>query len=477
MSEISQINIENNLYDVKDTTARQDIQGKQDQITINNKSGLNWWCIADTQGNQDRGLINTGIVDIKQSQTPGTIVISKASKYGTSDYVDTDVPIAGWDNLATTSDVSNENIAATSTASPLTDSADARVQGLTIYGRSEVVDGEIKSVGEGWAVVRLADLTWGKDPNSSTQKTYFVTRSINTAYVVSSRNEVPRFWCNKKQTQAYNDTWGTDTISQETSGAVWISTPPTITNETELAVWFVDNPTYLCYQLADPTQGNTIAVKTDNGTGIDGIMATFTSALPLRGVSDTVRDKLICTAEKKQVETVCREVDLGTQTITLRSTEQENYNSFKLQLTNIDSFVSNYQPPKLLSSKFEPVALEVDWQPNQMSIISSDTSSIVFTTSKSIATVEDFMTYVSGTHLIYVLATPTVTPLTSTEISAFRALRTFDGTTDIGITDDPEFVIGYLKNTDNGKATAAIQDDAQAQIDALEARVAALEDA
>lgn len=63
------------------------------------------------------------------------------------------------------------------------------------------------------------------------------------------------------------------------------------------------------------------------------------------------------------------------------------------------------------------------------------------------------------------LATPITTPLTDAEISAFRSLRTYDSTTNITIFDDPEFELDYLKNTENGQAVADIQRDLQGQID------------
>lgn len=63
------------------------------------------------------------------------------------------------------------------------------------------------------------------------------------------------------------------------------------------------------------------------------------------------------------------------------------------------------------------------------------------------------------------LATPITTPLIDAEISAFRDLKTYDSTTNITISDEPDFELDYLKNTDNGQAVANIQKDLQEQID------------
>jgi len=172
-----------------------------------------------------------------------------------------------WVNVDVQSDSS---IISTSNTSPITDSADARVQGLTIYGRSEVVDGEIKSVGDDGLTVTTAN------------------------------------------------------------------------------------------------SDNTLTTS-----------AEFTTALPLRGtLNGATRDELIIGNGKAEVITRCEVVD--------------------------DS--------------------------------------------------------------INALATPVTTPLTDAEIFAFRGLKTYDSTTNITITDEPDFEIDYLKNTKNGQAVANVQKDLQEQI-------------
>lgn len=65
------------------------------------------------------------------------------------------------------------------------------------------------------------------------------------------------------------------------------------------------------------------------------------------------------------------------------------------------------------------------------------------------------------------LAVETVTPLTATELAQSRQLRTYDNTTNITITDYPEFKLDYLKNTDNGQAIADVQAGLQEQINIL----------
>lgn len=55
-----------------------------------------------------------------------------------------------------------------------------------------------------------------------------------------------------------------------------------------------------------------------------------------------------------------------------------------------------------------------------------------------------------------VLATPVTTPLSDAEKAAFAEFRTFDGNTNVTATDDPFMSMVYVKNTDNGKALANV---------------------
>lgn len=59
---------------------------------------------------------------------------------------------------------------------------------------------------------------------------------------------------------------------------------------------------------------------------------------------------------------------------------------------------------------------------------------------------------------IYPFATPEVTQLTAAEIAAYKALKTFEGTTAISATDSPEMTVKYVCNTDDGKVIADLQE-------------------
>lgn len=262
--------------------------------------------------------------------------------------------------LATAADVSGTAIPSNSTTSPVTDSADGIVQGITIYGRSEVVDDEIKSVGD-----------------------------------------------------------------------------------------------------------NGLTVATANSDNTLTTSAEFTTALPLRGVSDTVRNKLTCTADVKQVETVCGKVRLADLSWSNIVT-----GGFAVNLADSHSGIID-----LICSKYPyDNSVLFSWT----SFDNYDNKTLYRSTGQSIyikdtdyATVEDFVASLGDAELVYELAEPITTPLTDAEISAFRGLRTFDGTTNITITDNPDFEFDYLKNSDNGQAVADIQRDLQEQVDGLKIKTLA----
>lgn len=361
--------------------------------------------------------------------------------------------------LATAADVSGTAIPSTSPISPITDSADGMVQKLTIYGRSEVVGGDIHSAGEGWSVVRLADLTWSY--NSGTSLPFFYTTLPNYSFPTTSTYEKAPLMCNKYATTTQTDrrNKGISGYSSSTSSILISDTDYTTLPDFVASL----GDATLAYKLADPTQGNAIAIKTDDGTGINGTMAVFETALPLRGVSDTVRDKLICTADVKQVETVCGEVDLGTIYAGIASGTTSVFTcSIPLmkQSQTISERLTNLLCP-LYELSTSPIASNM---PN-MSMMRVGT--LVYIRNDAYTNTSAFITAMSGVKLVYELATPATAPLNPEEISAFRGLRTYDSTTNVTISDEPEFELDYLKSTGNGQAVADIQRDLQGQIDNL----------
>lgn len=348
--------------------------------------------------------------------------------------------------------VQESPITSTSTTSPITNSADGIVQELTVYGRSEVVEGKIKSVGEGYAVVDLGTLSWSALTQDNKQ--FFYSNSIRNSYKTGTGFICAEYGYVGQKSDNEMFSGDDKVVARAADGQIKIRDDRYSTSAA-----FIESLTgkKLVYQLADPTQGNLLAVKTDNGTGIDGTMATFTTALPLRGVSSTVRDKLTCMADKKQVETVCGEVDLGTLTWNY---DKNNSQFWAEQISNAplggwiytvlcSKYVQNSNPSDIVSTPH----------------IRGINDQRVYIVDLAYSNPTTFTTAVTGAKLIYPLATPTVTPLTAAEISAFRGLKTYDSTTNITITDEPEFELDYLKNTENGQTVADIQKDLQRQMD------------
>lgn len=179
---------------------------------------------------------------------------------------------------------------------------------------------------------------------------------------------------------------------------------------------------------------NGLTVTTANSDNTLTTSAEFTTALPLRGVSGTVRDKLICTAEIKQVETVCGEVDLGDLDWAYNVpnaffvAENALINAIYGQGCICDNYAYSTARPSAMNDK----------------CITLWTDSVIYIKDSDYTDADTFKTAVTGVKLIYPLAEPVTTPLTDAEISAFRGLRTFDPTTSISVTDNPSITVTYM---------------------------------
>lgn len=179
---------------------------------------------------------------------------------------------------------------------------------LTIYGMSEVVDGSIKSAGEGYAVVDLGALNWAKD---GTYQGRFIVSLPDALFTGAPQNALCQKYKCYTQGSWMNAPNGYFSLGQQ---IISIGVPALCIHDDSYtdATAFKNslNGVLLCYQIADPTQGNTIAVKTDNGSGIDGTMATFTTGTPLRATLDgTVKDEMHYNGITGEVITRCEIVN------------------------------------------------------------------------------------------------------------------------------------------------------------------------
>ena len=432
-------------------------------------------------------LISDGIDNLGSGYTlaPGStmIVTSSGKRY----ILGTD---AEWSELDSGSG-GEMPIEGKTSSSPVTDSTVGLVQGLTIYGRSEVTESDNL-----FNPVGLINAGWNKNADGSYSGN---VRDLHTAYVSGYKPSIAfkpqtqytlSFDCHGASTSQSliagfysRDSGGTahwnQVVVSASSYTHYTLTSPADQTVEYIAFSFENNQTAYIknFIVSEGSQeheyepypyvksiGDSGSITVTLSSSDDKSSSTeFTTALPLRGVSDTVRDKLTCTADKKQVETVCGEVDLGifdwniTGDGRMFSSPQ---NTIKKPLT--DTEIAHILCANYIADSSNNLLNHVT---NKTIAIGGDNRIYVYDTDYTDATA--FKTAMSGVMLIYELAKPVTTPLTTAEISAFRGLRTYDNTTNITISDEPEFEIDYLRNTENGRTIAKIQADLQGQIDAL----------
>ena len=231
----------------------------------------------------------------------GGIMDGYATKSDLNDYVEKEAGKSLSTNDYTDADkalVQDSPITVTATGAEITAStAQGKPNKVTIYGKSEIVDNEIVSAGEGWATVDLGTLSWTYDSE-------FYTNAISAIKVPELNTKT--ILCYK-----YNTVPTSSTTSQLINKDIMLGRNQRIyikdADYTDATAFKNSlNGVLLCYQLADPTQGNCIAVKTDDGSGIDGTMATFTTGIPLRATLDgTVKDEMHYNGITGEVITRC----------------------------------------------------------------------------------------------------------------------------------------------------------------------------
>lgn len=313
---------------------------------------------------------------------------------------------------------------------------------LTVYGKSEVVDGVIKSAGEDWATVRLADLTWeyiqGADYN------VFRAPILNIKEPQSYSDRLKGLLCSKYAIST-NPSYSGMNEKSILKNLSYIFIKDNRFNSTTDFVASLGDAT-LCYELADPTQGNAITVKTDDGTGINGTMAVFSTGTPLRGIPDTdVRDVMVWDGSAGTVTKNCGEIDLGTLTWNYAASAAGT----KLFISSIPSNIK--RPP---TGTTVPAIVCAEYTVKSWDELNTGASALngitVFSTDGSVRIVdsayndaETFKTAMNGVKLIYELATPTTTPLTSTENASIAALRTFTPQTHAQNNAQTEMTVDY----------------------------------
>lgn len=344
--------------------------GGGDVTSVNGKTG------AVTLTASDVGAYTTAETDAllgdKQNKTLSASVKigteTKTTVEGAIGEVAAIIPAtaATSNKLSTAADTAKEDITATASGSDITftDAADARVQGVTVKGHSEVVDGEIKSIGDaGWGVVDLGTLTWEKDQRDDFA--IFVAAIADIKLPDTSAERLTGLICSGYELSTKLAYTEMEDKSIMRNLATIVIKDSDYYNSDATAFKSAMNGVLLYYPLADASQADPLlGIMSRDGAG-QGTAVTLTTGLPLRSTLDgTVYDEL--TNEK--VVTRCEVVN--------------------------DEVVP--------------------------------------------------------------LATPVTTPLSDAEKSAFAEFRTFDGSTSITATDNPFMMLKYVKDTENGKALANV---------------------
>lgn len=360
--------------------------------------------------------------------------------------------------LATAADVNGEEITVTASTSPVS-TASGSLHKIAIYGKSEVVDGAIHSAGEGWATVDLGTLDYSL--LSTEPYPRFATNSpLPNIKAPTSTLEVINGLCTKLNVVSAEQTYyGTVGLSVQQQGALRIYYPNcTSVSEFKAAMSGV----LLCYELADSTQGNCIAVKTDNGSGINGTMAVFETGTPLRGIPETdVRDVMEWDGSAGAVTKKCGEVDLGT----LNWYKTDNGRMYAPN----QSYIKKPTDAQTLANILCP-AYTADTDYNVRNLVHNNSIAIggdnaIYVYDSDYTDPAAFKTAMNGVKLVYELATPTTTPFTTAENNSFAALQTYSPQTAIAINDSPEFEVEAYAGTTNGKVVSELEEKVQKQLE------------
>ena len=394
--------------------------------------------------------------------------------------------------LSTAADTAKEDITATANSEDiaLTDSTDARVHDLKIYGKT--VDDH--SVGENGLTVTATGKNILKLTRLSTQIVNGVTFEPRTdggiyvhgtvieeggksyAYYSIEQGSLSMYNKHKFSVDGINgsETNNNFEIGFQLNDSPWSSYATITDSSQDLLIDFG--------QYANANKRLRILVR-EIGTTVDTIIypmirdAKFSNRKyePYKGNSLTVNTA-------KPYRGILRTIDMGDLNWNYYATGNDGA-SYPRFISSIPDGVfvrSGMQEYISCSSRYTPNMLSVF---NDMytvdKTIAMGSSGAMFVIDHEYTDVAAYKAAVTGITLTYpsycdeidladgiaitrldsngdVLATPVTTPLTTAEKAAFAEFRTFDGNTNVTATDNPFMSMVYVKNTDNGKALADV---------------------
>lgn len=365
--------------------------------------------------------------------------------------------------------VDQAKIGTSATGSDLTLSTSAgNLNALTVYGKSEVVDGSIKSAGEGWYVVDLGALSWSVYSQSTTgidgSKAFIHVLDKPAKSILSGSSIFPAI-SNYKLDSYYNTvsfaegSAGSNAICQNINGTAILIRVATINTGTDLQTYLSNNPITLAYQLADPTQGNCVAVKTDNGSGIDGTMAVFETGTPLYGVSNATRDVMTWDGTSGTVTKNANKVNA----LTLTWSRNEQYGTW------ISNSLRNLIKPSARDVLQSFMVTPLEYTGVSWTAFGADDKTYSVDRNGDIGFKDSDYdnTKPPDFDIIYELATPTTTPLTTAENASIAELRIFQPQTHVQNNAGTDMTIEAYAGTANGKAVNELKQDVQSEISKL----------
>lgn len=381
----------------------------------------------------------------------------------TNDYTDADKAL-----------VQDSPITVVATASPIS-TANGKPRAITIYGKSEVVDGAIKSAGDSGSIEietcekNLFDPTKLVTENITyTDGTLSGTAgNFHTAY----NNGIPVLFDKTRQITFSAKIYTSSeyligrgllvefVYTDNTSDVLEIlnaTTEPrvfTITSNSTKQVQYIG----ITYGVAATNMWHLSEIQLEYGSSAtayepyNGTMATFSTGTPLYGVSADIRDVMEWDGSSGEVTKKCADVNLGTQTWQ-RASEADH--SFYIVLSDID-----LQSDDVITNltDYTQVYSVNDLATTDKSFLRRIGSTAMIFRNTAYTEPTDIKTSMNGKTLIYKLATPVVEPLTTAENESIAGLKTYSPQTVISINDSPEFEVEAYANTANGQAISDMQ--------------------
>lgn len=170
--------------------------------------------------------------------------------------------------------------------------------------------------------------------------------------------------------------------------------------------------------------------------------------------------------ERKKLVRYIGEVDLGTLTWEYTSAST-NHSRFKNRFYNEFSLAKKTKSPNdianLICSNYLADSADSTYNHKNDKIIAIDTNGYIYIYDSSYTDVDTFKQAMNGVKLIYELATPTETTLTDEEVAQFKALKTYESTTNIIASSDvlnPLVKCDYSLNKETNNIYDRLQENA-----------------